>query len=127
MSGKSPFHIHIIFLCFSLATCVLGTPSADPNAARSPDRQRPQCYADKTLRYRDFIYNPDIRVGCGYAIRGGHQCFSRRLSALTGTITLGLTCWAPSRDGTAKTRALRRGLEASDADGLWLRTEINGF
>ena len=51
--------------CLSFATaCVpLGTPITDPNAARGTagTAKEPEYYADKTLRYQDYTYSPDVR------------------------------------------------------------------
>ena len=50
-------------LLLATACVPLGTPITDPNAARnSPGQQKPpEYYADKTLRYQDYIYTPDVR------------------------------------------------------------------
>ncbi|TGE18568.1 type IX secretion system plug protein [Hymenobacter elongatus] len=51
-----------LLLLLATACVPLGTPITDPNAARPPGQQRPpDYYADKTLRYDDYIYSPDVR------------------------------------------------------------------
>ncbi|WP_055562257.1 MULTISPECIES: DUF5103 domain-containing protein [Hymenobacter] len=54
-------------LALAATACVpLGTPITDPNAARRPATvgQAPatEYYADKTLRYEDYVYNPNVRT-----------------------------------------------------------------
>ena len=50
-------------LLLATACVPLGTPITDPNASRSTSAQQqaPEYYADKTLRYSDYTYNPDVR------------------------------------------------------------------
>ncbi|PJJ61165.1 type IX secretion system plug protein [Hymenobacter chitinivorans] len=54
------------------SACVpLGTPITDPNAPRGSQAQRPpEYYADKTLRYEDYTYNPDVRSVQCYVATG---------------------------------------------------------
>ncbi|WP_460621892.1 type IX secretion system plug protein [Hymenobacter tenuis] len=53
-------------LLLAATACVpLGTPITDPNAARrpsAPGQQAPEYYADKTLRYEDATYDPNVRT-----------------------------------------------------------------
>jgi hypothetical protein len=55
----------LVLSTFLLATaCVpLGTPITDPNGTASrPGQQKPaEYYADKALRYQDYIYDPDVK------------------------------------------------------------------
>jgi hypothetical protein len=48
-------------LLLSSACVPLGTPITDPNAARGSQPRTPEYYADKTLRYEDYTYSPDVR------------------------------------------------------------------
>ena len=64
------------------AACVpLGTPitSTDANGSsrgNSPQQQAPEYYADKVLRYADYIYSPDVRsVQCYVATGANTQIF----------------------------------------------------
>lgn len=62
------------FASLLLATaCVpLGTPITDPNAARGAagTAKQPEYYADKTLRYHDYTYSPDVRSVQCYVATG---------------------------------------------------------
>ncbi|SNC59855.1 protein of unknown function [Hymenobacter gelipurpurascens] len=54
-------------LLLAATACVpLGTPITDPNAARRPpatgQKGGTEYYADKTLRYEDAIYDPNVRT-----------------------------------------------------------------
>ncbi|WP_139920586.1 DUF5103 domain-containing protein [Hymenobacter sp. DG01] len=53
-------------LLLAATACVpLGTPITDPNAARrpaTPGQQAPEYYANKTLRYEDAVYDPNVRT-----------------------------------------------------------------
>ena len=59
------------YLLLLLATaCVpLGTPITDPNGTgRAPGQQKPpEYYADKTLRYQDYVYDPGVQSVQCYA------------------------------------------------------------
>ncbi|MBJ6111723.1 DUF5103 domain-containing protein [Hymenobacter sp. BT523] len=50
-------------LLLATACVPLGTPITDPNAARAGagTAKPPEYYADKTLRYSDYTYSPDVR------------------------------------------------------------------
>ncbi|SHL13807.1 type IX secretion system plug protein [Hymenobacter psychrotolerans] len=57
------------------AACVpLGTPITDPNAARRPATTgqvaSTEYYADKTLRYQDYVYDPNVRTVLCYVQSG---------------------------------------------------------
>ncbi len=56
------------------AACVpLGTPITDPNAARrpaTPGQTGTEYYADKKLRYEDYIYDPNVRTVLCYVPTG---------------------------------------------------------
>ena len=57
------------------AACVpLGTPITDPNAARRPPSTgqvaSTEYYADKTLRYQDYTYDPNVRSVQCYVLAG---------------------------------------------------------
>ncbi|WP_426060176.1 DUF5103 domain-containing protein [Hymenobacter sp. B1770] len=62
------------FASLLLATaCVpLGTPITDPNAARGTagTQKPPEYYADKTLRYQDHTYSPEVRSVQCYVATG---------------------------------------------------------
>jgi hypothetical protein len=76
-----------LFLLLLATACVpLGTPITDPNAARSPGQQRPpEYYADKTLRYQDFIYSPDVKsVQCYVATGQPTEVFQPPVAPLQG-------------------------------------------
>ncbi|WBO82842.1 type IX secretion system plug protein [Hymenobacter yonginensis] len=56
----------LLFLLLATACVPLGTPITDPNAARRPATPGqatapPEYYADKTLRYQDYTYDPNVR------------------------------------------------------------------
>ena len=60
-------------LALLAAACVpLGTPITDPNARASAPGQTkpPEYYADRALRYQDFIYDPDLRSVQCYVATG---------------------------------------------------------
>ncbi|RYU77792.1 type IX secretion system plug protein [Hymenobacter persicinus] len=59
-------------LLLATACVPLGTPITDPNAARRPASQQPApgYYADKTIRYEDYVYNPDVRSVQCYVATG---------------------------------------------------------
>jgi len=60
-------------LLLAATACVpLGTPITDPNAARRPAGQQPppEYFADKTIRYEDYVYNPDVRSVQCYVATG---------------------------------------------------------
>ena len=65
-----------LLLALSAATaCVpLGTPITDPNAARRPATAgqvaSTEYYADKTLRYQDYVYDPNVRTVLCYVQSG---------------------------------------------------------
>ncbi|MDO7876176.1 DUF5103 domain-containing protein [Hymenobacter sp. ASUV-10] len=48
------------FLLLAAACVPLGTPITDPNGTATSQRP-PEYYADRTLRYEDYIYDPDIK------------------------------------------------------------------
>ncbi|QNH63509.1 DUF5103 domain-containing protein [Hymenobacter sediminicola] len=57
------------------SACVpLGTPITDPNAARRPATTgqvaSTEYYADKTLRYQDYVYDPNVRTVLCYVQSG---------------------------------------------------------
>ena len=60
------------FLLLATACVPLGTPITDPNAGRTSSGQQkaPEYYADKTLRYQDYTYNPDVRSVQCYVATG---------------------------------------------------------
>ena len=44
------------------AACVpLGTPITSPGSSTPGQQKPPEYYADKTLRYQDYTYAPDVR------------------------------------------------------------------
>ncbi|UOQ71740.1 type IX secretion system plug protein [Hymenobacter cellulosilyticus] len=58
-------------LLLATACVPLGTPITDPNAPRGSQQQRPpEYYADKTLRYEDYTYSPDVRSVQCYVATG---------------------------------------------------------
>ncbi|MBF9144316.1 type IX secretion system plug protein [Hymenobacter properus] len=78
---------------FLLATaCVpLGTPITDPNAGRAGTQKPPEYYADKTLKYQDYAYSPDVRsVQCYVATGQPNEVLQPPIVPLgqSGAITL---------------------------------------
>lgn len=72
---------YLASLLLLAASCVpLGTPITDPNAARRPGgapQQPPEYYADRTLRYQDYIYDPNVRsVQCYVASGSNTEIFT---------------------------------------------------
>ena len=62
-----------LLLLLATACVPLGTPITDPNAARrpaTPGQRGPEYYADKTLRYEDYIYDPNVRTVLCYVPTG---------------------------------------------------------
>ncbi|MCC2546725.1 DUF5103 domain-containing protein [Hymenobacter sp. BT175] len=54
--------LSLLFASLLATACVpLGTPITDPNAARGSQQRPAEYYADRVLRYQDYIYDPDIR------------------------------------------------------------------
>ena len=65
------FSLVSVLLLAAPACVPLGTPITDPNAARRPAGQRPpEYYADKTIHYDDYVYNPDVRSVQCYVATG---------------------------------------------------------
>ena len=62
--------LSVAFLLFATACVPLGTPITDPNAARGGAQKPPEYYADKTLRYQDYTYSPDVRSVQCYVASG---------------------------------------------------------
>ncbi|MBD2716448.1 DUF5103 domain-containing protein [Microvirga sp. STR05] len=65
----------IASLLLLVTACVpLGTPITDPNAARRPATAgqvaSTEYYADKTLRYQDYVYDPNVRTVLCYVQSG---------------------------------------------------------
>ena len=76
-----------LFLLLALASaCVpLGTPITDPNArADAPGQQKPpEYYADRTLRYQDYVYAPDVQsVQCYVATGQPNEVFQPPVAPL---------------------------------------------
>ncbi|MBO0359663.1 DUF5103 domain-containing protein [Hymenobacter sp. BT186] len=72
---------YLASLLLLAVSCVpLGTPITDPNAARRPGgapQQPPEYYADRTLRYQDYIYDPNVRsVQCYVASGSNTEIFT---------------------------------------------------
>jgi len=67
-------HLRYLALFLLATACVpLGTPITDPNAARQPGQQKPpEYYADRTLRYQDYIYDPSVRSVQCYVYTGAN-------------------------------------------------------
>jgi hypothetical protein len=67
-------------LLLATACVPLGTPITDPNAARQSGgsaQRPPEYYADKTIRYQDYIYDPDVRsVQCYVASGSTNEIFT---------------------------------------------------
>ncbi|WP_345073544.1 DUF5103 domain-containing protein [Hymenobacter fastidiosus] len=62
-----------LLLVLAPACVPLGTPITDPNAARRPapgQQSPPEYFADKTIRYEDHVYNPDVRSVQCYVATG---------------------------------------------------------
>ncbi|MBT9393617.1 DUF5103 domain-containing protein [Hymenobacter sp. NST-14] len=54
-----------LLLLLATACVPLGTPITDPNAARrpaTPGQTGAEYYADKKLRYEDYVYDPNVRT-----------------------------------------------------------------
>ncbi|WP_375419533.1 DUF5103 domain-containing protein [uncultured Hymenobacter sp.] len=68
------------------AACVpLGTPITDPNARASAPGQTkpPEYYADRTLRYQDYTYDPNVRsVQCFLATGQPNEVFQPPVAPL---------------------------------------------
>ncbi|MBC8084860.1 MAG: DUF5103 domain-containing protein [Hymenobacter sp.] len=76
-----PRYFRLAFLLLLATACVpLGTPITDPNAARRPGgavQQPPEYYADKALRYQDYVYDPAVRsVQCYVASSTTNEIFT---------------------------------------------------
>ncbi len=79
---------YLAFLLLFAAACVpLGTPITDPNAARRPGgaaQPAPEYYADRTLRYQDYIYDPNVRtVQCYVASGSTNEIFTPPVVPIT--------------------------------------------
>ncbi|UYZ63565.1 type IX secretion system plug protein [Hymenobacter weizhouensis] len=76
-------------LLLAATACVpLGTPITDPNAARRPATPGQQAateyYADKTLRYQDYTYDPNVRtVQCYVATGQPNEVFNPPVVPIT--------------------------------------------
>ena len=71
----------ILLLLLATACVPLGTPITDPNAARRPattgQTAATEYYADKTLRYQDYTYDPNVRsVQCYVASGSTNEIFT---------------------------------------------------
>ncbi|MDU0372420.1 DUF5103 domain-containing protein [Hymenobacter endophyticus] len=80
--------VTLLLAVVAAPACVpLGTPITDPNAARRPATpgQRPtEYYADKTLRYEDAIYDPNVQtVQCYVPTGQANEVFSPPVVALS--------------------------------------------
>ena len=63
-------------LLLATACVPLGTPITDPNASRAGTQKPPEYYADKTLKYQDYAYSPDVRsVQCYVATGQPNEVF----------------------------------------------------
>ena len=74
------------FLLLLLPACVpLGTPITDPNArANAPGQTKPpEYYADRKLRYQDYVYEPAVRsVQCYLATGQPNEVFQPPVAPL---------------------------------------------
>ncbi|MDF7812232.1 DUF5103 domain-containing protein [Hymenobacter sp. YC55] len=83
-----PRYSYLVSLLFFAAACVpLGTPITDPNAARRPAgsaQPAPEYYADRTLRYQDYTYDPNVRtVQCYVASGSTNEIFTPPVVPIT--------------------------------------------
>ncbi|SHI93704.1 protein of unknown function [Hymenobacter daecheongensis DSM 21074] len=122
------------FLLLLTTGCVpLGTPITDPNAARRPAGQQraPEYYADKTIRYEDYIYNPDVRsVQCYVATGQPTEVFQPPVVPLSQgqPVTLEFdVLGAASQRLTAKLVHCDAGWQPSVLTDMQFLSEINEF
>ena len=69
--------IPVASLLFFVSACVpLGTPITSTSPAAPGTQKPPEYYADKTLRYQDYTYSPDVRsVQCYVATGQPNEVF----------------------------------------------------
>lgn len=78
------------FLLLTAACVPLGTPITDPNGTAASQRP-PEYYADRTLRYEDYIYDPDIKsVQCYVGTGVNTQIFQPPVVPLGQTRSINL-------------------------------------
>ena len=66
----------VISLCFITACVPLGTPITSTTPAAPGTQKPPEYYADKTLRYQDYTYAPEVRsVQCYVATGQPNEVF----------------------------------------------------
>jgi hypothetical protein len=78
----------LLLLATGTACVPLGTPITDPNAARRPATTGQvagtEYYADKTLRYQDYVYDPNVRsVQCYVASGSTNEIFTPPVVSLS--------------------------------------------
>jgi hypothetical protein len=75
----------VLSLFLATACVPLGTPITDPNArANAPGQAKPpEYYADRKLRYQDYVYEPDVRsVQCYVATGQPNEVFQPPVAPL---------------------------------------------
>lgn len=124
--------IPLASLLLATACVPLGTPITDPNAARGTGQQKPpEYYADKTLRYQDFTYTPEVRsVQCYVATGQPNEVFQPPVVTLgqSQTITLEFDVLnEQSQRYTAKLIHCDANWQASLLTDMQFLNEINEF
>ncbi|GAA4354936.1 DUF5103 domain-containing protein [Hymenobacter saemangeumensis] len=65
------FPLALPLLLLATACVPLGTPITDPNGtASAPGQKAPEYYADKTIRYQDYVYDPSVKSVQCYVATG---------------------------------------------------------